>query len=106
MTFFAEGCHGHLAKQLYSKFNLRSECQPQTYGLGLKELWKVPPSQHRAGLVEHTVGWPLDRNVYGGSFMYHLAEDAETEANLVALGFVVGLDYSNPYVSPFQEFQR
>ncbi|KAI6654818.1 Electron transfer flavoprotein-ubiquinone oxidoreductase, mitochondrial-like [Oopsacas minuta] len=106
VTLFAEGCHGHLAKQLYNRFSLRSACQPQTYGLGLKELWRVESGQHHAGRVEHTLGWPLDRSTYGGSFIYHLGEDDNTEANLVAMGFVVGLDYSNPYLSPFQEFQR
>ena len=106
MTLFAEGCHGHLAKQLYTKFDLRSSCQPQTYGIGLKELWRVTSEQHKLGRVEHTVGWPLGASTYGGSFMYHLGVDANTEAHTVAVGFVVGLNYSNPYLSPFQEFQR
>ncbi|KAM7290936.1 electron transfer flavoprotein-ubiquinone oxidoreductase, mitochondrial [Ixodes scapularis] len=101
-TVFSEGCHGHLAKQLFKKFDLRKNCQPQTYGLGLKELWEVDPAKHRPGLVMHSIGWPLDKDVYGGSFQYHLDEGAP----LVSLGFVVGLDYSNPYVSPFKEFQR
>ncbi|XP_045116407.1 electron transfer flavoprotein-ubiquinone oxidoreductase, mitochondrial-like [Portunus trituberculatus] len=101
-TVFAEGCHGHLAKQLYTKFNLRENCEPQTYGIGLKELWEVAPENHKPGTIEHTVGWPLDRFTYGGSFLYHLNE----EQPLVSLGFVIGLDYTNPYLSPFQEFQR
>ncbi|XP_018364904.1 PREDICTED: electron transfer flavoprotein-ubiquinone oxidoreductase, mitochondrial isoform X2 [Trachymyrmex cornetzi] len=101
-TIFAEGCHGHLTKQLSKKLNLRKDCEPQTYGLGLKEIWEIEPSKHRPGAVEHTVGWPLNRNTYGGSFLYHLNE----ETPLVAVGFVVGLDYTNPYLSPFKEFQK
>ena len=101
-TIFAEGCHGSLAKQLYKKFNLRANCEPQSYGIGLKEIWEIDKSLHRPGRVEHTVGWPLDKNTYGGSFLYHLNE----ETPLIAVGFVVGLDYSNPYLSPFKEFQR
>jgi electron-transferring-flavoprotein dehydrogenase len=99
-TFFAEGCHGSLGKQLIARFNLRAEAEPQTYGIGLKELWEVDPARHRAGLVIHTAGWPLDRRTYGGSFVYHL------EQNQVALGFVIGLDYRNPWLSPFDELQR
>jgi len=102
MTIFAEGCHGHLAKQLYQKFNLRENCQPQTYGIGLKELWEVKPENHIPGHVEHTVGWPMSKDIYGGSFMYHLGEGEP----LVSLGMVVGLDYENPYVNPFKELQR
>ena len=101
-TIFAEGCHGHLAKQLMQSFNLRENCEPQTYGIGLKEVWEIDPSKHSPGLIEHTVGWPLDKNTYGGSFLYHLNEDTP----LIAIGFVVGLDYQNPYLSPFKEFQR
>ncbi|XP_060606145.1 electron transfer flavoprotein-ubiquinone oxidoreductase, mitochondrial-like [Ruditapes philippinarum] len=101
MTIFGEGCHGHLAKQLFKKFDLRKDCEPQTYGIGLKEIWEVDPAKHQPGLVMHTVGWPFDRLTYGGSFMYHL-----DEGPLVAIGVVVGLDYTNPYISPFQEFQR
>ncbi|XP_013387542.1 electron transfer flavoprotein-ubiquinone oxidoreductase, mitochondrial [Lingula anatina] len=101
-TIFAEGCHGHLSKQLFNKFDLRKDCEPQTYAIGLKELWEVTPEQHHPGRVEHTVGWPLDRNTYGGSFIYHLGEDAP----LVSVGYVVALDYENPYISPFKEFQR
>ena len=101
-TIFAEGCHGHLTKSVIQKFNLRAKCENQTYGIGLKELWEIPAEKHRPGRVEHTVGWPLDRRTYGGSFLYHLKD----ESPLVAVGFVVGLDYSSPYLSPFREFQR
>jgi electron-transferring-flavoprotein dehydrogenase len=99
-TVFAEGCRGSLTKVLFDRFRLREGVDPQTYGIGIKELWEVHPSQHRAGLVVHTVGWPLESDTYGGSFIYHL------ENNQVAVGFVVGLDYSNPFLSPFDEFQR
>jgi len=99
-TFFAEGCRGHLGKQLEAKFKLRDGVDPQVYGIGLKELWEVKPEQHRPGLVVHTAGWPLDSGSYGGSFLYHL------ENNLVAVGFVVGLAYTNPYLAPYEEFQR
>ena len=99
-TFFAEGCRGHLGKQLEERFNLREGVDPQTYGIGLKELWEIPAAQHQPGLVVHTAGWPLDSATYGGGFLYHL------EDNLVAVGYVVGLGYSNPYLSPFEEFQR
>ncbi|XP_070554079.1 electron transfer flavoprotein-ubiquinone oxidoreductase, mitochondrial-like [Ptychodera flava] len=102
VTVFGEGCHGHLAKQLYSTLNLRENCQPQTYAIGIKEVWEIDPKNHFPGRVEHTVGWPLNRHTYGGSFLYHLDEGSP----LIALGFVVGLDYSNPYLSPFKEFQR
>lgn len=101
-TIFAEGCHGHLAKQLYRTFNLRERCEPQTYGIGLKELWEIEPAKYRPGLVQHTVGWPLDYRTYGGTFLYHLNEGAP----LAAVGLVIGLDYRNPYLSPFREFQR
>nr|CAD7442804.1 unnamed protein product [Timema bartmani] len=101
-TVFSEGCHGHLAKQLFTRLRLRDKCEPQTYGIGLKEIWEIHPDKHHPGTVEHTIGWPLDRNTYGGSFLYHLNEDTP----LVAVGFVVGLDYTNPYLSPFREFQR
>jgi electron-transferring-flavoprotein dehydrogenase len=99
-TFFAEGCRGHLGKQLQTKFNLRSGVDPQVYGIGLKELWEIKPEKHQPGLVIHTAGWPLQSDTYGGSFCYHL------EDNLVAIGFVVGLGYTNPYLSPYEEFQR
>jgi electron-transferring-flavoprotein dehydrogenase len=99
-TLFAEGCRGSLTKGLFERFNLREGVDPQTFGIGLKELWEVAPENHRLGEVVHTVGWPLDRRTYGGSFVYHL------EDNQVAVGFVVGLDYDNPYLDPYQEFQR
>ncbi len=99
-TIFAEGCRGSLTKGLMERFGLRKDCDPQTYGIGIKELWEIDPKQHREGLIVHTVGWPVPSDTYGGSFMYHL------EGNQVAIGFVVGLDYPNPYLSPFEEFQR
>jgi electron-transferring-flavoprotein dehydrogenase len=99
-TLFAEGCRGSLTKQLEARFGLRAGADPQTYGIGVKELWEVDPARHQPGLVVHSIGWPLDRRTYGGSFIYHL------EDNQVAVGFVVGLDYRNPYLSPFEEFQR
>ncbi|EAA11780.3 AGAP005894-PA [Anopheles gambiae str. PEST] len=101
-TIFAEGCRGHLSKQVMARFGLNAENDPQTYGIGLKEVWEIKAENHKPGLVEHTIGWPLDRHTYGGSFLYHLNEPTP----LVAVGFVVGLDYVNPYLSPFQEFQR
>jgi electron-transferring-flavoprotein dehydrogenase len=99
-TLFAEGCRGHLSKQILSMFNLDEDSDPQTYGIGIKELWEVPDEVHREGLVVHSAGWPMDNSTYGGSFLYHL------ENNQVAIGFVVALDYDNPYLSPFDEFQR
>ena len=99
-TFFAEGCRGNLGRQLEEKFSLRKDADPQVYGIGLKELWEIKPEKHQAGLVVHTAGWPLDTDTYGGSFLYHL------ENNQVAVGFVVGLGYTNPYLSPYEEFQR
>ena len=99
-TFFAEGCRGHLGRQLEAKFGLREGVDPQVYGLGLKELWEIKPERHQPGLVVHTAGWPLESDTYGGSFLYHF------ENNLVAVGFVVGLAYTNPYLSPYEEFQR
>jgi len=99
-TLFAEGCRGHLGKRLQERFGLREGRDPQVYGIGLKELWEVPAERHVPGLVVHTAGWPLDASTYGGSFMYHM------EGNQVALGFVVGLAYRNPYLSPFEELQR
>lgn len=99
-TFFAEGCRGHLGKQLQARFKLNDGRDPQVYGIGLKELWEVKPEKHVPGLVVHTAGWPLQSDTYGGSFLYHL------ENNQVAVGFVVGLAYTNPYLSPFEEFQR
>lgn len=99
-TFFAEGARGSLTKTLLERFNLGADADPPQFGLGLKELWQVDPKRHRAGLVVHTLGWPLDTDTGGGSFMYHLA------GGLVAIGFVVHLDYGNPRLSPFEEFQR
>ncbi len=99
-TIFAEGCRGSLTKILAARYDLRKDADPQTYGIGIKELWEVDPAKHQAGLVLHSVGWPLDAETYGGSFVYHL------ENNQVAVGLVVGLDYKNPYLSPFEEFQR
>ena len=99
-TIFAEGCRGNLGKILQEKFNLNEGRDPQVYGIGLKELWEVKPDKHVPGLVVHTAGWPLDSATYGGSYLYHL------ENNLVAVGFVVGLAYTNPFLSPFEEFQR
>ncbi|MCH6583279.1 MAG: electron transfer flavoprotein-ubiquinone oxidoreductase [Proteobacteria bacterium] len=99
-TMFAEGCRGSLTKTLFERFGLRDGVDPQTFGIGLKELWQVEPANHKQGLVIHTVGWPLDSRTYGGSFLYHL------EDNQVAVGFVVGLDYRNPHLSPYDEFQR
>ena len=100
LTLFAEGCRGSLGQALMERFDLRAGAQPQTYGIGLKELWEVAPDRHRPGLAMHSVGWPLDRRAYGGSFLYHL------DGNQVAVGFVVGLDYANPHLSPYDEFQR
>jgi electron-transferring-flavoprotein dehydrogenase len=99
-TLIAEGCRGSLAKLLMAKFGLRDGVQPQNYGIGIKELWEVAPERHKPGRVIHTVGWPLDAATYGGSFLYHL------ENRQVAVGFVVGLGYANPWLSPFDEFQR
>jgi electron-transferring-flavoprotein dehydrogenase len=99
-TIFAEGARGNLGKQLIAKYGLDAKSDPQNYGIGIKELWEVDPAVHSEGLVIHTAGWPLDNNTYGGSFLYHLAN------HQIAVGFVVGLAYKNPYLSPFEEFQR
>ncbi len=99
-TIFAEGCRGSLTKTLFERFQLRDGVDTQVYGLGIKELWEVRPAQHHAGSVTHTIGWPVDQATYGGSFLYHL------EDNLVSVGYVLGLNYSNPYMSPFDEMQR
>jgi electron-transferring-flavoprotein dehydrogenase len=99
-TIFAEGARGHLGRQLISRFKLDAGRDPQSYSIGIKEVWEIDPSRHKPGLALHSAGWPLDEMTYGGSFMYHM------ENNQVAIGFVVGLDYSNPYLSPFEEFQR
>ncbi|WP_120995479.1 electron transfer flavoprotein-ubiquinone oxidoreductase [Stutzerimonas urumqiensis] len=99
-TLFAEGCRGHIGKQLISRYNLNANVDPQHYGIGIKELWDIDPSKHEQGLVVHTAGWPLDDENSGGSFLYHL------ENNQVVVGLIVDLSYSNPYLSPFDEFQR
>ena len=99
-TLFAEGVRGSLTKQLVERFDLRARSGPQTYGIGLKEVWEIEPAKHRPGLIQHSFGWPLDSRTYGGSFLYHFDE------NLVSIGFVVALDYENPHLSPFDEFQR
>ncbi|MFM5913166.1 MAG: FAD-binding protein, partial [Chakrabartia godavariana] len=100
-TLFAEGARGHLTKQLKAKFDLEADCEPQVYGIGMKELWDIDPDKHEPGRVIHTQGWPLtESDSWGGGFLYHQAN------NQVALGFVVALDYKNPYVFPFEEFQR
>jgi electron-transferring-flavoprotein dehydrogenase len=99
-TVFAEGARGHLGKQLIEKFKLDDGKDPQSWGLGIKELWEIDPSRHQPGFVMHTAGWPMESDTYGGAFLYHL------EDNKVAVGFVTGLGYSNPYLSPFEEFQR
>ncbi|BFG72541.1 electron transfer flavoprotein-ubiquinone oxidoreductase [Paraburkholderia terrae] len=99
-TLFCEGARGHLGRQLSDKFKLRDGADPQVYGIGIKELWEIDPAKHKPGLVIHTAGWPLDTQTYGGSFLYHI------DNNQVMVGFVVGLGYSNPYLSPFEEFQR
>ena len=99
-TVFAEGARGHLGKQVISRFKLDAGKDPQSYGIGIKELWEIDPVRHKAGLALHSAGWPLDEKTYGGSFLYHM------EDNKVVVGFVVGLDYTNPWLSPFEEFQR
>ena len=99
-TLFAEGCRGSLTKTLFERFKLREGVDPQTYGIGIKELWEIDPVLHLPGKIVHTVGWPLDPSTYGGSFLYHM------ENNQVAVGFVIGLGYANPHLSPFDEFQR
>ena len=100
ITVFAEGCRGHLGKEIIKKFNLSEGKNPQQYGIGFKEIWEIDKNQHQEGLVMHTVGWPLDNKTYGGSFVYH------AEKKQVFIGYVVGLDYENPHLSPFDEFQR
>lgn len=99
-TLFAEGCRGSLSQILMKRFDLCKNSAPQTYGIGLKELWEIPDKQYNRGSVTHTIGWPMDSKTYGGSFIYHM------DNNKIAIGFVVGLDYQNPYLSPFSEFQR
>jgi len=100
LTFFAEGCRGSLTKTLFERFKLREGVDPQTFAIGIKELWEIDPAKHQPGRIVHTIGWPLSSDTYGGSFLYHL------ENNQVAVGLVVGLDYANPWLSPFEEFQR
>jgi electron-transferring-flavoprotein dehydrogenase len=100
ITLFAEGCRGSISQRLISQFGLREGVLPQSYGIGIKELWEIDPASHQPGLIIHSVGWPLDFETYGGSFLYH------GENNQVAVGFVTGLDYKNPHISPFEEFQR
>ena len=97
---FAEGCHGSLTKQLIKKYNLRENSDPQTYGIGIKEVWEIEPEKFKAGKIIHTIGWPMDKKTYGGSWIYQFGE------NLVSIGYVVGLDYQNPYLSPYEEMQR
>lgn len=99
-TIFAEGCHGSLTKMLIEKYDLRADSDPQTYGLGIKEIWEIDPAKHTQGLCQHTIGWPMDNQTYGGSWIYHM------EDNMISIGFVVGLDYKNPYLSPYEEMQR
>eukprot|EP00211_Chloroparvula_japonica_P001049 CAMPEP_0119119194 /NCGR_PEP_ID=MMETSP1310-20130426/788_1 /TAXON_ID=464262 /ORGANISM="Genus nov. species nov., Strain RCC2339" /LENGTH=572 /DNA_ID=CAMNT_0007108613 /DNA_START=281 /DNA_END=1999 /DNA_ORIENTATION=+ len=99
-TIFAEGCRGSLTKHITEKFDLRAESSPPTYGIGIKELWEIDPAKHKEGSIMHTIGWPLPNDVYGGSWMYHLHD------NQVSLGFVVGLDYKNPYFNPYRTFQE
>ena len=100
VTVFAEGCRGHLGKELIKKYNLSEGKSPQQYGIGFKEIWEIDESQHDEGLVMHTAGWPLDNSTYGGSFCYH------AEKKQIFLGYVIGLDYKNPYLSPYDEFQK
>ncbi|KAL7308226.1 hypothetical protein PS15m_012107 [Mucor circinelloides] len=102
VTLFAEGCHGSLTKTLAKKFDLRKESGPQKYGIGIKEVWEVLPEKHKPGSVTHTVGWPVDAHTYGGSFIYHF----EPDHHLVTVGYVIGLDYSNPYLNPYKTFQQ
>ncbi len=99
-TIFAEGCRGSLTKTLFETFDLRKDSDPQTYGIGIKELWEIPAENHKPGTIIHTIGWPVTSDVYGGSFLYHWGK------NMVSYGYVVGLDYKNPYLSPFEEMQR
>jgi len=100
VTVLAEGCRGHLTKQLVRKYHLDADCDPPTYGIGIKELWQLPAGRVEPGKVVHTIGWPMDNRTYGGSFVYHLDQDR------VALGFVTGLDYADPMLSPFEAFQQ
>ncbi|MBO8042666.1 NAD(P)/FAD-dependent oxidoreductase, partial [Pseudomonas aeruginosa] len=99
-TIFAEGARGHLGRQLIARYKLDEGKDPQAYGIGIKELWQIDPAKHEPGLVVHAAGWPLDSDTYGGAFLYH------ADGGKVAIGYVVGLDYRNPWLSPFEEFQR
>jgi electron-transferring-flavoprotein dehydrogenase len=99
-TLFAEGCRGSLSKQLMRRYDLREGVDPQTYAIGVKEIWEIPAANHQPGLIEHAMGWPLDSATYGGAFVYHFGD------NLVSYGYVIGLDYSNPWLNPFEEMQR
>ncbi len=99
-TIFTEGCHGSLTKELIANFNLREESDPQTYGLGIKEIWEIDSAKHEEGSIIHSVGWPMDSKTYGGSWLYHY------ENNMISIGFVIGLDYQNPYLNPYKEMQR
>lgn len=99
-VLFAEGCRGSLSELIMERYQLRAASDPQTYGIGIKELWEIPENLHKPGQVIHTIGWPLNNQTYGGSFIYHF------EKNLLAIGFVIGLDYKNPYLNPYEEFQR
>lgn len=99
VTLLAEGAHGSLTKSVIKHFDLRRHADPQTYGMGIKEVWRVDPAQHRPGKIVHTLGWPLDWRTFGGGWIYHMAD------GLVSLGLVIGLDYANPYLSPYREFQ-
>ncbi|MAZ76069.1 MAG: electron transfer flavoprotein-ubiquinone oxidoreductase [Micavibrio sp.] len=99
-TILTEGCHGSLTKEAIEKYNLREHADPQTYGLGIKEIWEISPDKHNEGSIQHTIGWPVDTMTYGGSWLYHLAN------NKISIGYVVGLDYQNPYLSPYEEMQR
>jgi electron-transferring-flavoprotein dehydrogenase len=106
ITLFGEGCHGSLTKKLFDKFDLRRDCEPQTYGIGLKEVWEIDPKKHSPGTIVHTIGWPLEKNTYGGGFIYHMKEPEDKGGkSLISLGLVVGLDYENTYLSPYREFQ-
>ena len=100
VTVLAEGCRGSVSKALIAKYELDKEVDPQTYGIGIKELWQVPEGRVKPGTVQHTIGWPMDSSTYGGSFLYQLDEDR------IALGFVVGLDYQDPQFEPFEAFQQ
>jgi len=99
-TIFTEGCHGSLTKELIEKFDLRANSDPQTYGLGIKEVWEIKPENHEQGKITHSIGWPMDNKTYGGSWIYHM------EDNQISIGYVIGLDYENPYLSPYEEMQR